>query len=395
MKRRLSILERSSMQVGGHERTQLRALRQMAQGVELAMITHTEFIPDDVTEGIEVNALLQPRGVRKRMSPSKVSGIEVAALSKYFEGLPTELRHLILVPAVTLFDIRLLLTLAKTEFVRTPRLAGRLMRLQTVASLSAVEISELAELCRAHRLFLYTETAEMGLQIQSRFGVPVAGAMLLPCMIEPDGENNANALAPTEKNAWSVAFFGNPRDEKGSEQQPLILSSLREAVGRQSSRKPIRVLAQGHRLSKLQAAKVKHNYKMMREAAINRLRPSGLSIQLAFNSISADHFLGYLNDADLLVLPYLTPPYDTAGSGLVIDGVLAGKAILHTAGMAMNEFLNCGNAESAGSPEEFGSLIVKMLMQLDSYSAGKVEARKRVLRALEMTSTQVKELLEA
>lgn len=49
--RRLTIVERSSLLVGGHERTQLRAVRKIDPDAEIALITHSEMASDVSKEG--------------------------------------------------------------------------------------------------------------------------------------------------------------------------------------------------------------------------------------------------------------------------------------------------------------------------------------------------------
>ncbi|MFV0369968.1 MAG: hypothetical protein ACK5KM_16075 [Hyphomicrobiaceae bacterium] len=366
----------------------------MAPDADISLVVPADQPPDASIEGVEVHTHLQPRRLRKKMSAHEVQETEVASLSRYIKTLPPELHHVIFIPTTITFDIELLLMLARCDFGdNAPRLAGRVLRLEVIASRTPEEITELANYCRNRRLLIYTETQEMADKIESRFGVPVAGTMLFPCMIEPHSAHYNDVSAQTHADTWSVMFFGNPREEKGVELQPRILSSLRQALKRQPLSKPVHVFTQTYWLSKLKGPKRKHNYRMMREAAINRINPAGLSIQLAFNPIPDAQFLANLNSADLLVLPYLTPPYDTAGSGLVIDGALAGKAFVHTNGMAMNEFLNCGNAESADTAEDFGPMIVTMLTQLNCYAEGKVEARQRVLKAMKATGEELRRLL--
>ncbi|MFV0369510.1 MAG: hypothetical protein ACK5KM_13730 [Hyphomicrobiaceae bacterium] len=273
------------------------------------------------------------------------------------------------------------------------QLAGCVLRLQTISELQPDGTSELADHGRLGCLTLDTEKEEMAAEIRSRFDVFVAGATLSPWIIDSDQNQGSTNSTTGVKNAWLIAFFGNPRDEKGAELQPRILSSLRKVVKCKPLAKPIRVFTQTHRLSKLQGPKRKHNYRMMKEVAINQVSPVGVSIQLAFDSIPDEQFLATLNNADLLVLPYMTPPYDTAGSGLIIDGTLVGKAFVHSQGMAMDEFLNCGNAEAAATPEAFGPMIVNMLQQIDKYAAGKAEAKARILRGFDSAGVQLRTLI--
>ena len=364
----------------------------MAQDADFAVITHTNFSSNDATADLNISRLLQPRRHYKRLPPLDLQKFEVAALSQYVQSASSGQNHTIIAPGATVLDLRTLLAFAEAEFPTPVRLACRILRLDTLDALDKAELANLAEACRERRLFLFTETEEMKALVQARYGVAVEGAMVLPCMVDPDTGLNLD-LEP-QKEFWSVAFFGSPRDEKGSEFHPRILRGLRRAAMKHPPHKPIHVYAQGHRLSKLHAAKISHNISLTKERMINRILSSRISIETELNPIPDERFAMQLSDADLLVLPYKVPPYDTAGSGLVLDAVLAGKLILHSAGMAMNEFLNCGNAQSARTADEFSNQIISMLSQIDKYSAAKAEARKRVMLALEKTKTEVRTLLE-
>lgn len=57
MRHRLSIVERNLMPAGGHERTQLRAIRRMAPDANISLIVPADQPPDASIEGVEVNVL--------------------------------------------------------------------------------------------------------------------------------------------------------------------------------------------------------------------------------------------------------------------------------------------------------------------------------------------------
>ena len=83
--------------------------------------------------------------------------------------------------------------------------------------------------------------------------------------------------------------------------------------------------------------------------------------------MSKESFRKLLTDVDILLLPYDTKRYRYSGSGIIMDGVFALKPIVHSRGMAMQELLSHGNAESATSDREFAENILKIASNYDLY----------------------------
>lgn len=112
-----------------------------------------------------------------------------------------------------------------------------------------------------------------------------------------------------------VAFIGESRSEKGFHLLPDLVADLRRDMG-DDVRFTIQVMP-GE--AGADAAVTK---------AIDRLRPSAAGVDLVYGALDQDAFHDVLAASHLLLLPYAPKAYERRSSGLLVEGLAAGLAIV-------------------------------------------------------------------
>ena len=81
------------------------------------------------------------------------------------------------------------------------------------------------------------------------------------------------------------------------------------------------------------------------------------------------------DEADILLLPYRLKSYQTRGSGVVADGVLADKIFVYTEGIGMENFLKYGNGLPSNSSTNCAENIMKIVLNFESFNTQTYTAR--------------------
>ncbi|WP_117191876.1 glycosyltransferase [Rhizobium terrae] len=200
---------------------------------------------------------------------------------------------------------------------------------------------------RADRVVLYSETEELAAYLRTEFGWDIRGGFYLPCSIAPA----PSIFSEKAGDAYRIGIFGPPRREKGSGRVAGIVEAT-ERVARAEGSPRIEFVIQGADADFGDAGVYRGLVRF--EAA-----GGGVAVEKHGDRISPEAFVALFRSVDAVLLPYDISVYGLQGSGVVQDAVAGRKLIIHSAGMAMANLLDHGNARSAVTDEDFAREIVK------------------------------------
>tara|TARA_R110000751_G_scaffold288076_4_gene393222 strand:- start:73404 stop:74663 length:1260 start_codon:yes stop_codon:yes gene_type:complete len=378
--RKILLVQPQLSSLDGHEHTQISALDMMLPDDRIIVLTRIDFALADQMTGVEIYPVFpllaksgagdrqnkKPHDSNKESSSSKPSVPErylsyVEALSaavRRFEAGPTDL---LIVPSAGPDEIAVLVAFyEQLEDAQAPRVILRLLSEDVVSGFPASFMERLHTCCRAGRLSLHTETPELRQRLEEHHGLVIAGQFNLPCTIFADEVDHAKPPHRSDDDI-KVGVLGRQRAEKGSYRIAGILKHLRQLALQGNGKQKIRIV--------YQAVRAKRMRRLMIEFAdrLSAGRNANVTIQYLESGMSKESFRKLLMDVDILLLPYDTKRYRYSGSGIIMDGVFALKPIVHSRGMAMQELLSHGNAESATSDREFAEKILKIASNYDLY----------------------------
>lgn len=378
--RKILLVQPQLSSLDGHEHTQISALDMMLPDDRIIVLTRFDFALADQMTGVEIYRVFpllaksgagdrqnkKPHASNKESGSSKPSVPErylsyVEALSaavRRFEAGPTDL---LIVPSAGPDEIAVLVAFyEQLEDAQAPGAILRLLSEDVVSGFPESFMERLHACCRAGRLSLHTETPELHQRLEEHYGLAIAGQFNLPCTIFADEVDYANPPHRSDDEI-KVGVLGRQRAEKGSYRIAGILKHLRQLVLQGNGKQKIRIV--------YQAVRSKRMRRLMIELAdrLSAGRNANVTIQYLESGMSKESFRQLLQDVDILLLPYDTKRYRYSGSGIIMDGVFALKPIVHSRGMAMQELLSHGNAESATSDREFAEKILKIASNYDLY----------------------------
>ena len=334
------ILERNAHVVSGHEHSQLLAIRSMAPDVDYKLLQAKE-------AGETENAILCSDRETKK-NPVESLEQDVAAVSNYLNA-QREDDVVVIVPNAGAFEVRLALELLQAV-ARTPLFVLRLLRPGDVDALDDAEREQLRRQIASGHVQLHTETVELTHFLNETHGMQAEDNFLLPCTLNPDVEVNRQRRGAGDP--FRVGFLGVPRSEKGRRMMPAVLAAVAKTVSQTDP--PVQFVMQRAPRSSLRLTP--YVYEARCNWAVSR--NSAVSIAWKSANLSDDDFRETFVNLDMLLLPYNRKAYAHRGSGMIIDGVLAGVPVLHSKGMAMaNVLKHAGFA--AETPEDFAQQIAR------------------------------------
>ncbi|MDF1776563.1 MAG: hypothetical protein P1V13_11055 [Rhizobiaceae bacterium] len=371
--RKILLVQPQLSSLDGHEHTQISALDMMLPDDRIIVLTRIDFALADQMTGVEIYPVFpllaksgagnlqnkKPHDSNKEIGSSKPSVPErylsyVEALSAAVRRFEAGSTDLLIVPSAGPDEIAVLVAFyEQLEDAQAPRAILRLLSEDVVSGFPASFMERLHACCRAGRLSLHTETPELRQRLEEHHGLAIAGQFNLPCTIFADEVDHANPPHRSDDEI-KVGVLGRQRAEKGSYRIAGILKHLRQLALQGNGKQKIRIV--------YQAVRSKRMRRLMIELAsrLSAVRNANVTIQYLESGMSKESFRILLMDVDILLLPYDTKRYRYSGSGIIMDGVFALKPIVHSRGMAMQELLSHGNAESATSDREFAEKILKI-----------------------------------
>ncbi|MCP4314768.1 MAG: hypothetical protein GY789_01690 [Hyphomicrobiales bacterium] len=225
--------------------------------------------------------------------------------------------------------------------------------------------------CSTGRMTLHTETAELRSHMANHYQLPVSGPFNLPCTILP-ADPDIETTQRTPADEIRIGVLGRQRSEKGSYRIPEILYHLRKLAAGLNDRTKICIV--------YQAVKTKRLRRIVLElkTRIHARRNRDIRIEYLDSGMSEEQFRQLVLEMDILLLPYDTHRYRYSGSGIIMDGILGLKPIVHSRGMAMQELLTHGNAEAAATDREFAEKLLKVATELSRYKQSAKYASTRL-----------------
>ncbi|MEX3008468.1 hypothetical protein [Hoeflea sp. TYP-13] len=210
------------------------------------------------------------------------------------------------------------------------------------------------------KMKFYTETAELRVHIENQYDLPISGRLNMPCTIFP-----GDPEIPTGESGFGevikIGVLGRQRSEKGSYRIPAILNHLRDLAAESGHNKEIRIVYQAVKTKRLR------RFILELKTRLYARKNPDVGIEYLTSGVSEASFRKLLLEMDILLLPYDTHRYQFSGSGIIMDGVLGLKPIVHSRGMAMQELLSHDNCEAATTDREFAEKLLKVATQYQRY----------------------------
>ncbi len=218
---------------------------------------------------------------------------------------------------------------------------------------------------RSEKIRLFSETRELAEYMWKQFDLPVTSGFYLTCSVSP--------LEPTLKAAgfydtFRVGLLGAPRPGKGYDRVGAIVEELSSLIDSRSLDQPVEILLQGSSTDYVDGGV--YSFAKHFKSKADKLRVTCFP-----DSLDPEVFEELFLSTDVILLPYDTGVYGLQGSGLVQDAVAAEKIIVHSQGIAMQDFLAHGNAIPVIGNREFSEAIVSAFEQKNSFRRGCRDAK--------------------
>ena len=230
-------------------------------------------------------------------------------------------------------------------------------------------ISDLKEqfinLVKKQFIFLYAETSELVSELNRQYGI-FSRILLLPCLIK----NRSFHSPKLNHYIFNIGCLGSPRSNKGIMKIPLIIKELRKLFKNNLNNIEVRFLVQIGNLKK------RKKILFFVKDLLSRHISKQIKLEILYNDNNNDDFIKTIKKVDIFLLPYSLKSYQFSGSGFIIDGIMLNKPIVYTNGIAMQEFLNKGNAISAENPEEFAHALENIILNYEKYHIKSNEVSK-------------------
>lgn len=314
--------------------------------------------------------------------PRKTGEKIAAHVRGYMDVLKTTLRKIdadpsdvVFVPSPEAIDVT-----AITRFLENgcpadlPTFKLRLLSQETLAPLASETVISLRRLCNAGKLEVFTSSAELAAHVERDFLVPVKASLLIAGPIRPGGETGriSGNSSSGSRNIFTVGIPGRQAEEKGSYRIPSIMSHLRTLITQNDIKHKFYFVCQtvpGRQTRRLVSEL---------QSWLAARREHGVTIKYLPCGLPPEEYRKMIGGLDMMLLPHSTRSYRHTGSGLVVDGVLAGKPIVHSKGIALQGLLAQGNAEHAESDREFAEKILRISSGYEAYRCNAYEAAGQV-----------------
>lgn len=376
---------------GGHESTQIAALRALVGERELLVVTEQGYVAPDLVEA--------PTSVRTVLSdwhyqvsrPDQAIEQDVTALHALLTSpeITTRPRPGVVIPTAGAHDIRVCLLLLE----RAPKIARFCLRILSediLEPLNETELSALRQHIASGSVRLTTETASLSRRLAAHHGLTATDDFVLPCTVLPD-----DPLAPETAETFDmpdgarrirVGYLGGLRREKGFWRIPGIIGQLSALLRRSAPDIQVEVLIAQHNRKRRRIGHLWFDFCLWRSSRGWQGNRRGVTVTRTPAIQTPSEFKALLASTDLLLLPYDLARYRFRGSGVILDGVLAQKPFVYTDGIGMDDLLSFGNAEPAVSAQEFATSILKIIRQAQDYQSSAAAARKAVMERFRHTA---------
>ncbi|MGX1198748.1 hypothetical protein [Parvibaculum sp. MBR-TMA-1.3b-4.2] len=233
-------------------------------------------------------------------------------------------------------------------------------------------------------LHLYTETSEMGAELETSHGFPPVTQWLTPMNIR-DG---ALVAKGGPQDCFVVGMLGGKRKEQGIDLIPDIVRSLAErqeqaGIGR------IRILLQ--KPAGLDDDSSGSNAGTRFMESLRQLElPDFLEVDFLDSELSSAAFADAIAQSHLLVLPYDIHSYRSRGSGMIIEAAMCGTPVVVTKGFAMADWQEIAGSPTASSVAEYADAILAVARDYGRYRDGAFTAGQAMRRAMTERIEQIR-----
>lgn len=380
------IVERMLHLVNGHEHSQINAIRNFIPDADVEVLASREFTQTDEFKDDVIHPNLSTKADMKASAQDAVAA-DISAIHAFLQAQDKTVSAIV-IPSGLPHEIRTGLGIADQE--SAPRIVIRVIRPETIQALTPDELAALRRLGKSGKLTLHTETIELTKHLADEFQLSCEDNFLLPCTIDPASPRFHEGATRADSQSLRVGFLGNNRREKGARLMPEILSELARQLKADPGTDSIELLLQ-HPLSI--RFRLSNKIYVARMKIIEMLAGRRLRLNWYTGNLTESEFRDMIHSVDVALVPYDIEAYRYRGSGIVIDSVLAGVPIIHTAGIGMERFLRPGNAITAATPAEFVSAIIETLRNRSRFDDTLAKSREVLLSELKRTGAFINSLV--
>jgi glycosyltransferase involved in cell wall biosynthesis len=159
----------------------------------------------------------------------------------------------------------------------------------------------------------------------------------------------------------TIAYLGEPRDEKGFPWLPDLVENLRDEY-----------LVPGKARFLVQSNVSQPQYNPHTTPALNRLkRQTKLGVELVarHGPLSPEEYFKLVSRADLVLLPYCRGAYRARTSGALGEALAAGAAVVVPEETWLADELPPGCGEAFGTFDDFVAAVRRILDDFESYAS--------------------------
>ena len=370
----LTIIEKHLGVLGGHHQTQLASIEALCSRHIINVITsHDTNIAQ--YENFEIEPILSSAREQRKRHKWAVEH-DVDALEKLAKSKIKLANSPALFPTAEYYDFKMCLAfLARNP--NTFKFYLRVLICETIDLLSGPERAKLLQYVKAGSITLLTETKSLVELLHTKHDLTAHNVFLLPCSISPN--DSVQRYETDNRSYFKIGYLGGFRKEKGSDKLPAILSDLKALINSSDNITKLEfVMQKGKHRSGLK--RLLYDFRLHKSIYNSKEPDREIKLITLGKELSPKAFVAAIKSVDILLIPYELEAYHARGSGIIIDGVLAGKPIIYSDGIGMSEFLGFGNAATAADIAEFAPKIMTMVQNFEAYRA-KTPLAREAMRA--------------
>lgn len=377
----------------GHYHTQIKALHYLVPEAKLIILCtknakiSEEFLCSDQV----ISCLYEKKNIAKNpkyYSQKIQESIEELIITREIR------RKEILLPSADYYDLITIIEISN-DASSSIIFHVRVLNVKDVQKLSYKYIKSLRRHILERKIILLSETENLKRYLWSKLKIKAEHSFHLPCAILP---NYIPRIKDTKRQKVKILFAGGLRGEKGFYRLPKILKIFSQISSINKEHVSVEFMLEKNENAFQGILKFFQAFKSLyTEAKISRVEKQanlkGIIFKRLKSSINDSEYIKLVDEADILLLPYKIKSYQNRGSGVVADGVLAGKIFIYTQGIGMENFLQYGNGLPANNSTNFAKNIMQAISNLESFNQKTGIARSEYIKRLNETKLYLMRLL--
>ena len=377
----------------GHYHTQIKAIHNLVPEAKLIILCtkNAKNIDTFLSKEQVISCLYEKKIIAKR--PLFYSKKIQESIDELFQICKNK-RKEILVPSADYYDFITVIEIAN-DASSSIIFHVRVLNIKDIQKLSYKYIESLRRHIIQGKIILLSETDNLKRYLWGKFEIKAEHSFHLPCAILPD---HIPKIKDDKKQKVKILFAGGLRGEKGYYRLPEIFRVFSQISTTYKEHISVEfLLEKNDKISKGILKRILAFKSVYTEIMIANLKKKAITKNISFKrfqpSFDDNDYIKLIDDADILLLPYKFKLYQNRGSGVIADGVLAGKIFIYTQGVGMESFLKFGNGLPANSSANFAINIMKIILNLESFNQKTLVARDEYIRSLNETKLYLKRLL--